>query len=103
MISEHGIAIATSVFGVAFNAFWKRALQMKVGNTADGHLEYDIAMLSVSRRSLTEREYLDLPEVENTPLKKWLMSAVALKLMYSKYFAYENTVLVLDSVTSSLI
>ena len=28
MISEHGIAIATWIFGLVLNAFWKRALQM---------------------------------------------------------------------------
>ena len=28
MISEHGIAIATSIFGLAYDTFWKRAFQM---------------------------------------------------------------------------
>ena len=28
MISEHGIAIATPIFGLALNSFWKRALHI---------------------------------------------------------------------------
>ena len=40
MVSERGIGIATSIFGLVLNAFWKRALHIFIINVTEHWMEY---------------------------------------------------------------